>query len=336
MVSPPQESIRASSNLNSLSSPERLTSASSGFRKVKSCNIRTFLSILAQCDFVLDDQGRCWRLSRSVLITSPPGIFSISDEVRAWHAPDVPARQIPHRNSGAMRKPVQRLLVRQAHDKRQSDIQSRYVLVVQMADLPPNSLTPNGDRLVGHHLRSHSQSVLLGRIDRYPKIRRIVGLGSHLADNHKRMFGRERVRLHNHRRSWLTIVAGCRDCHHVAALHWPSNSETASAHRIASDSPERSRPATCLATRLRTAFERASGTTKRNSRKPRARRRSRIAFIRSAVSAMDLLPPVTRYSVTRYGKGINRHANCHAQRNPGHLRRRSCASIRQRPAAASH
>ncbi len=72
-----------------------------------------------------------------------------------------------------------RLLVRQAHDKCQRDIQSRDVLVVEMADLSPDSLPPNGDGLVGHHLRPHSQSVLLGRIDRHPKIRRIVALGSH-------------------------------------------------------------------------------------------------------------------------------------------------------------
>jgi hypothetical protein len=75
---------------------------------------------------------------------------------------------------------------------------------------------------------------------------------------------------------------------------------------MASDSRDRSRPATCLATRLRTAFERASGTNRRNSRKPLTRRRSRMAFIRSAVCATVFSThSVTRYSVTRYGLGIN-------------------------------
>jgi hypothetical protein len=47
-------------------------------------------------------------------------------------------------------------------------------------------------------------------------------------------------------------------------------------------------------------LERASGTIKRNSRKPRARLRSRMAFIRSAASTTGETPSVTRYSVTRY------------------------------------
>jgi hypothetical protein len=36
-------------------------------------------------------------------------------------------------------------------------------------------------------------------------------------------------------------------------------------------------------------FDRASGTSRRNSRKPLARRRARIAFIRSADIAMRIL-----------------------------------------------
>src|SRR5450759_4197015 len=43
-------------------------------------------------------------------------------------------------------------LVRQTHDECQSDIQPRYVLVVEMADLSSNSLPPNGDGLIGHNL----------------------------------------------------------------------------------------------------------------------------------------------------------------------------------------
>ena len=103
--------------------------------------------------------------------------------------------------------PAPRLLVRQPHDECQSDIQSRDVPIVEMADLSSNSLPPNGDGLVSHHLRPNSQSVLLGRIDRYSKIRRIVALGGHLADDHRCMLRRECVRMHNHCGTWLTIVA---------------------------------------------------------------------------------------------------------------------------------
>src|SRR5258708_26163674 len=119
---------------------------------------------------------------------------------------------------------------------------------------------------------------------------------------------RQRICLHNHRRTRLTVVAACRNRHHIAALHSASNSETDSVQRIAADSSDRSKPATCLATGFRTALERASGTTRRNSRKPRVRRRSRIAFIRSAVRAMASLQSVTRYTVTRYGIRIKRFA----------------------------
>jgi hypothetical protein len=101
--------------------------------------------------------------------------------------------------------------------------------------------------------------------------------------------GGKGIRLDNHRRSRLAIVTGCRNCDHVATLQWASNSETDSVQRKASNSRERSRPATCLAIRFWTVFERASGTTNRNSRKPRARRLSRIAFIRSAVCATAFL-----------------------------------------------
>ena len=75
------------------------------------------------------------------------------------------------------------------------------------------------------------------------------------------MTSREGIRLHNHRRPQLAIVA-----------------------------------------RRRIAFDRASGTTRRNSRKPRACRRSRIALIRSA-AAIVFPMVVTRDSVTRYDNG---------------------------------
>jgi hypothetical protein len=53
-------------------------------------------------------------------------------------------------------------------------------------------------------------------------------------------------------------------------------------------------------------LERASGTTRRNSRRPRALRRSRMAFIRAAGNAIKL-SYVTRYSVTRYVIGGKFH-----------------------------
>ena len=166
--------------------------------------------------------------------------------------------------------------------------------MVEMAHLPSDALASNRHGFVGHHLRSDAQPVLLAGVDRHPEIRRIVALGSHLADHDRRMLCRQGIRLDNHRGTRLTLVAGCSNCNNIAASHRASNSETDSVHRIASNSRDRSSPATCLATRLRTAFDRASGTTKRSSRKPRARRRSRMVFIRSAARAISVSPIVTR------------------------------------------
>jgi hypothetical protein len=67
-----------------------------------------------------------------------------------WVTVEHPARQ--KRASGRRRGE----LVRQAHDERQGDIKSRDVLVVEMANMPSDSFGPDRDRLVGHHLRSHS------------------------------------------------------------------------------------------------------------------------------------------------------------------------------------
>ncbi len=169
-----------------------------------------------------------------------------------------------------------------------------------MAHPSSNAFASNRNGLIGHHLRSDAQSVVLRRVDYHPKIRRNVALGSHLADHDRRMLSRQGIRLNNHCGTRLTIVSSCCNCHYVAASHRASNSETNSVHRKASNSRDGSSPATCLATRLRTAFERASGTTKRSSRKPRARRRSRIILIRSAARAIGIPQIVTRYSVTRY------------------------------------
>jgi hypothetical protein len=50
-------------------------------------------------------------------------------------------------------------LVRQTHNESQSDIDSRNVFVVEMADLSANSRTPNCHGLISHNLRSHPQPV---------------------------------------------------------------------------------------------------------------------------------------------------------------------------------
>src|ERR1700722_4892079 len=178
------------------------------------------------------------------------------------------------------------LLVRQAHDERQGDIESRDVLVVEMANMPSDSFAPDRDRLVGHHLRSQPQAVPLARIDRHPKVGCVAAVGRHLADHDRHMCRRQSIRLDDHCGTWLAVVARCCNRYHVAALHRASNSETASIHPRASNSRDRTRPATSFAILLRTIFERASGTISRNSRRPRARRRSRMAFIRSAANAI--------------------------------------------------
>jgi hypothetical protein len=99
----------------------------------------------------------------------------------------------------------------------------------------------------------------------------------------------KRVRLHDHSGSRFAVVADCCHRYYVTSPHRPSNSETDSIQPIATNSRVRSRRATSFAIRRRTAFERASGTIKRNSRRPRALRRSRIAFIRSEGSAIGSL-----------------------------------------------
>lgn len=46
--------------------------------------------------------------------------------------------------------------VRQTHDECQGDVESADVIVVEMSDLPSDSLAPNRHRFIGHHLRPHS------------------------------------------------------------------------------------------------------------------------------------------------------------------------------------
>jgi hypothetical protein len=169
-----------------------------------------------------------------------------------------------------------------------------------MANLPANSGAPNRDRLVSHHVRSRAQTVSSTGFDRYSKILSVVPLRSHLANHHRRMLRRKRVSLHNHRWAWFAVVPRRRNCHDVAAPHRSSNSATASIHFSASSSRDRSSAATCRATRRRTVLDRASGTIKRSSFKPRDRRRSRMAFIRSAACTIQITLDVTRYIVTRY------------------------------------
>ena len=70
---------------------------------------------------------------------------------------------------------------------------------------------------------------------------------------------------------------------------------------MASSSAAGFRRATSAATRLRTEANRVSGTTRRSSRSPRLRLRSRIALIRSAGSANERLQfcnAVTRHMVS--------------------------------------
>jgi hypothetical protein len=174
-----------------------------------------------------------------------------------------------------------------------------------MTDPPSNSFAPDRDGLVGHDLRPHSQAVCRRRINRHAKIWCVAAFRGHLANHHRCMTDRESIRLHDHRRSRLAIVARRSNRNHVAALHPRSNSDTASIHPNAASSCAGSNPATSLATRRRIAFDRASGTTRRNSRKPRACRRSRMARIRSAADIVFSSLIVTRDSVTRYVQGSN-------------------------------
>jgi hypothetical protein len=102
-----------------------------------------------------------------------------------------------------------------------------------------------------------SLAVALARIDRYPKVGCIAAVGSHLADHDRRMRRGQGIHLNDYCGTKLAVVARCCTRHHVAAPHRASNSETASIHPRASNSRDRSRPATSFAMRLRTTFDRA-------------------------------------------------------------------------------
>ena len=129
-------------------------------------------------------------------------------------------------------------------------------------------------------------------IKRDSKIRRLDDLGRHLAYDDRRVRWRESVGLNDHRGAGLAMVAGCRDDHDITTSHrfrgasGASNADTSSIQLKASSSLAVLERETCRATRRRTDRERASGTTRRTSRRPRERRRSRILCIRSAGAAI--------------------------------------------------
>jgi hypothetical protein len=96
---------------------------------------------------------------------------------------------------------------------------------------------------------------------------------------------RKCVGLNDDRRPRFAILARFRHDNDITSLiaRWrsgASNSEIASIQFNASFSVRRFRRITWAASRRRIAGERKFGTTSRSSRKPRRRRRSRIAFIR--------------------------------------------------------
>jgi hypothetical protein len=73
-------------------------------------------------------------------------------------------------------------LIRQTRDERQGNIQSRNILIVQMADPPSNSFAPDRDGLIGHDLQSHSQAICCRRIDRHAKIWCVAAVRGHEED----------------------------------------------------------------------------------------------------------------------------------------------------------
>jgi hypothetical protein len=261
-------------------------------RQAPSITIRLALEWVEQATTVRPAE----RARRLVFVCGAPSLHRTSH----IHRPDATIRV---GNSSS-------LLVGQSHNECQGNVHAQNIFVSKLSDSAADTLPPNGNWFICHHLQLHSQSVLVSGVNRYSEIRCIIALGGHLANHNRSVLPRKGIRLHDHSWARFAVVSRCCHCYHVAALHPASNSEIVSVHRIASASRERSRAATCLATRFLTALERASGTIKRSSRRPRARRRSRIAFIRSAVCAIvHSIQHVTRYSVTRYNRRIKRCAS---------------------------
>src|ERR1700757_4537812 len=74
-----------------------------------------------------------------------------------------------------------------SHDECQRDVQSRDIAVIQMTDLLSDSRTPNRNGLVGHDVGSRLQTIPCSGLDDYPKVRRVISVGGHLADDHGRV-----------------------------------------------------------------------------------------------------------------------------------------------------
>jgi hypothetical protein len=176
-----------------------------------------------------------------------------------------------------------RTSVGKPHDEGDRDVESPDVFCTEAAYDSSGALPSDCNWLVDHDLGLGLQSICLARINSNPEVRRIGKFRSHLTNHDRCVSLWKGIRLDDNRRMRLSVVASRRDRNQVASSHRfvePSNSENASIQRSASSSPFRWSPATCFATRCRTDKERASGRTKRSSRRPRARRRSRIVFIR--------------------------------------------------------
>jgi hypothetical protein len=80
-----------------------------------------------------------------------------------------------------------------SHDECQRDVQSRDVAVIQMTDLLSDLRTPNRNGLVGHDVESRVQTIPCSGLDDYPKVRRVISVGGHLADDHGSMHSRQRA-----------------------------------------------------------------------------------------------------------------------------------------------
>ena len=177
---------------------------------------------------------------------------------------------------------------RQPHHERQGNIQPRNILIVQMADLPSDSFAPDRDGLVGHDLRTHSQATCGCRIDSHANIWRIAAVRGHLANHHRCMASRECIRLHDQRRPRLAIVARRRQ---LAGSIQACN-------LLCYPSSNRLRPCS---------------TTRRNSRKPRACRRPRIALICSA--AAIVFPMIVTQGGRKNGELLAPAASDRASKN---------------------
>jgi hypothetical protein len=194
--------------------------------------------------------------------------------------------------------------VGESYDEGQCNIQPSDVAMIEVAYVLPEPCSPNRDRFVGHYLRADSQTVSPGWINGDPEVRCIHDFRGHLANDDRGMRLRKRVSLDNDRRPRFSIVSGRCNDDNIATFHrWfgsmASNSETCSIQFSASSSLFRSRHATWAATRFRTDRNRGSGTSRRNSRSPCLRRRSRIILIRSAGPG-TLISPQIKTIVTRY------------------------------------